>query len=108
MPMAVGGDGIFILTADGRRVLDASSGAAVSCLGHSDKTVVNAIKAQLDDLPFAHTGFFTSEPAEILASVLVERAPDGIAKVYFVSGGSEAAEAAIKLARQYHLERGEP
>ncbi len=106
--MAVGGDGIFILTADGRRVLDASSGAAVSCLGHSDKTVVNAIKAQLDDLPFAHTGFFTSEPAEILASMLVERAPDGIAKVYFVSGGSEAAEAAIKLARQYHLERGEP
>ncbi|MEM6849466.1 MAG: aspartate aminotransferase family protein, partial [Pseudomonadota bacterium] len=108
MPMAVGGDGIFILTADGRRVLDASSGAAVSCLGHSDKTVVNAIKTQLDDLPFAHTGFFTSEPAEILASMLVERAPDGIAKVYFVSGGSEAAEAAIKLARQYHLERGEP
>ncbi|MEM6846912.1 MAG: aspartate aminotransferase family protein [Pseudomonadota bacterium] len=108
MPMAVGGDGIFILTADGRRVLDASSGAAVSCLGHSDKTVVNAIKAQLDELPFAHTGFFTSEPAEVLASMLVERAPEGIAKVYFVSGGSEAAEAAIKLARQYHLERGEP
>lgn len=108
LPTAVGGDGIHVLTADGRRIMDASGGAAVSCLGHSDKSVVEAIKSQLDALPYAHTGFFTSEPAELLASMLVERAPEGIEKVYFVSGGSEAAEAAIKLCRQYFLEIGEP
>jgi len=108
LPVAVGGDGIFIETSDGRRILDACGGAAVSCLGHSDRTVVEAIKAQLDALPYAHTGFFTSEPAETLAAMLAERAPEGISRVYFVSGGSEAAEAAIKLARQYFLEKGEP
>ncbi|MBJ3776821.1 aspartate aminotransferase family protein [Acuticoccus mangrovi] len=108
MPVAVGGDGVFILTKDGRRVLDGCGGAAVSCLGHSDAMVVEAIKRQLDALPYAHTGFFTSEAAETLAAMLVERAPKGIGRAYFVSGGSEAAEAAIKLARQYFLEKGEP
>ncbi|XWN31778.1 MAG: aspartate aminotransferase family protein [Devosia sp.] len=108
LPVAVAGEGITIKTADGRRVLDACGGAAVSCLGHSDTTVTDAIKRQLDALPFAHTAFFTSEPAEQLASMLAERAPEGIDRVYFVSGGSEAAEAAIKLARQYFLEKGEP
>lgn len=107
MPVAVGGDGIFIRTGDGRRIMDACGGAAVSCLGHSDRTVTNAIKAQLDALPYAHTGFFTCEPAERLAAMLAERAPEGIGRVYFVSGGSEAAEAALKLARQYFLEIGE-
>ncbi|MEM6762791.1 MAG: aspartate aminotransferase family protein [Pseudomonadota bacterium] len=107
LPVATGGDGIFIKTADGRRIIDACGGAAVSCLGHSDRTVTDAIKAQLDTLPYAHTGFFTSEPAEELAHMLVERAPEGIGRVYFVSGGSEAAEAAIKLCRQYFLEKGE-
>ncbi|MCF3932182.1 aspartate aminotransferase family protein [Acuticoccus sp. M5D2P5] len=108
MPVAVRGDGIFVETADGRRILDACGGAAVSCLGHSDKVVVDAIKAQLDALPYAHTGFFTSDSAERLAAMLVERAPEGIGRAYFVSGGSEAAEAAIKLSRQYFLEKGEP
>ena len=107
MPVAVRGDGVFIETADGRKILDACGGAAVSCLGHSDRTVIEAAKRQLDTLPYAHTGFFTSEPAEELAAMLAERAPDGITHTYFVSGGSEAAEAAIKLARQYSLERGE-
>ncbi|MEM9224685.1 MAG: aspartate aminotransferase family protein [Pseudomonadota bacterium] len=107
MPVAIGGDGIFITTKDGRRVLDGCGGAAVSCLGHSDRTVVEAIKTQLDTLPYAHTGFFTSEPAEELATMLADRAPEGISRTYFVSGGSEAAEAAIKLARQYYLEKGE-
>ena len=107
MPVAVGGDGITIRTKDGRTIVDGCGGAAVSCLGHSDRTVTEAIKAQLDVLPFAHTGFFTSEPAEELAAMLAERAPEGISRVYFVSGGSEAAEAAIKLARQYFLEIGE-
>ncbi|WMS44254.1 aspartate aminotransferase family protein [Acuticoccus sp. MNP-M23] len=108
LPVAVGGDGVYVITRDGRRILDGCGGAAVSCLGHSDRGVTDAIKRQVDDLPYAHTGFFTSEPAEELADMLIARAPEGIGRVYFVSGGSEAAEAAIKLARQYFLEKGEP
>ena len=108
LPVAVAGDGCFLIDRDGKRYLDGCGGAAVSCLGHSDKAVVEAIKAQLDTLPYAHTGFFTTEPAESLAGALAARAPEGIDRVYFVSGGSEAAEAAIKLARQYFLEKGEP
>lgn len=104
---AVAGDGPYIIDRDGRRYLDASGGAAVSCLGHSDADVVAAIKAQLDAIAYAHTAFFTSEAAESLAGFLTQRAP-GLARVYFVSGGSEALEAALKLARQYFLERGEP
>jgi adenosylmethionine-8-amino-7-oxononanoate aminotransferase len=80
----------------------------VSCLGHSHPKVIEAIKAQADQLAFAHTAFFTSEPAEKLADTLAARAPEGLDAVYFVSGGSEAVEAALKLARQYHVERGEP
>lgn len=105
---AVRGEGCYVIDAEGRRYLDASGGAAVSCLGHSDPEVIAAIQAQAAALPFAHTGFFTSEPAEELARFLVDRAPEGLSKVYFVSGGSEAVEAALKLARQYHVERGEP
>ncbi len=107
LPVAVGGDGPFIVDSAGKRYFDASGGAAVSCLGHSDRRVIEAIKAQLDRLPFAHTGFFTNEPAEALARHLVERAPGNLAHVYFVSGGSEANETAMKLARQYFYERGE-
>lgn len=108
LPVAVAGDGCFLIDRDGRRYLDGCGGAAVSCLGHSDRAVVEAIKAQLDALPYAHTGFFTTEAAENLAAALAARAPAGLDRVYFVSGGSEAAEAAIKLARQYFLEKGEP
>lgn len=107
MPTAVSGDGVHIVGSDGKRYLDACGGAAVSCLGHSDQHVIGAIKTQLDSIPFAHTGFFTSEPAERLADKLIEYAPEGIDRVYFVSGGSEAVESALKLARQYFLERGE-
>ncbi len=107
-PVAVGGEGCWLIDADGKRYLDGSGGAAVSCLGHGDREVIEAIKAQIDRLAFAHTGFFTSEPAEALADLLVANAPEGIERVYFVSGGSEATEAAIKLARQYHLEKGAP
>ena len=107
-PVATGGDGIEIIDRDGKRYLDASGGAAVSCLGHNHPRVIEAIKAQLDQLAYAHTGFFTSEPAEALADHLIEHAPEGIEQVYFVSGGSEAIEAALKLARQYYLEIGEP
>ncbi|SNR62215.1 aspartate aminotransferase family protein [Puniceibacterium sediminis] len=107
-PMAVGGKGCYLFDASGKQYLDASGGAAVSCLGHGDTTVINAIKAQLDTLAYAHTGFFTSEPAEKLADLLIEHAPSTLDRVYLVSGGSEAAEAAIKLARQYFVEKGEP
>ncbi len=106
-PTAVGGEGCYIIDQAGKRYLDGSGGAAVSCLGHGDPEVAAAIRAQLDAIAFAHTGFFTSEPAEKLADLLIANAPAGMDKVYFVSGGSEAVESAIKLARQYHLERGE-
>lgn len=108
LPMAAGGEGIYIVDGAGKRYLDASGGAAVSCLGHSDADVRRAIKEQVDKLAFAHTGFFTSEPAEALADVLIEGAPAGIERVYYMSGGSEAVEAALKMARQYFLETGRP
>ncbi|MEZ5823870.1 MAG: aspartate aminotransferase family protein [Geminicoccaceae bacterium] len=107
-PRAAHGDGAYIVDETGKRYLDASGGAAVSCLGHSDARVIGAIKDQLDAVAFAHTGFFTTGPAEELADYLVEKAPEGIDLVYFVSGGSEAVEAALKLARQYFLEIGQP
>ena len=107
-PVAAGGDGIYLFDTDGKKYLDGSGGAAVSCLGHGDKDVIGAIKAQLDQLAFAHTGFLTSEPAETLAKMLVANAPGDLDKVYFVSGGSEAVETAIKLARQYVIENGRP
>jgi hypothetical protein len=107
-PVAVRGDGAYLIDRDGKRYLDASGGAAVSCLGHSDAAVVRAIQEQLARLPFAHTSFFTNGPMEALADALVDRAPASLQKVYFVSGGSEAMEAALKLARQYFVEKGEP
>jgi adenosylmethionine-8-amino-7-oxononanoate aminotransferase len=106
-PVAVSGEGCYLYDASGKRYLDASGGAAVSCLGHGDVEITDAIKAQLDQLAFAHTSFLTSEPAEKLADLLIEHAPEGLEKVYLVSGGSEATEAAIKLARQYFVEKGE-
>jgi adenosylmethionine-8-amino-7-oxononanoate aminotransferase len=106
-PVATRGEGAYIIDATGKRYLDGSGGAAVSCLGHSDPEVTQAIKDQADRIAFAHTGFFTSEPAERLADRLIAHAPQGIERVYFVSGGSEAVEAALKLARQYFLEKGE-
>lgn len=106
--MAASGDGCYLIDTNGKRYFDGSGGAAVSCLGHSDTEVTEAVKAQLDQLAFAHTSFFTSQPAEELADLLVEHAPEGIERVYFVSGGSEATESAIKLARQYFVEKGQP
>lgn len=108
LPTVVSGDGCYLIDADGNRYLDGICGAAVSCLGHSDATVVNAIKAQLDAIPFAHTTYFTSEPAEQLAAKLIDKAPGDLDRVYFVSGGSEAIEASLKLARQYMVETGQP
>ena len=108
LPVAVAGDGIEIVDSKGQRYIDASGGAAVSCLGHSHRRVIEAVARQARSLAYAHTSFFTSEPAEALAQTLVESAPRGLGHVYFVSGGSEGVEAALKLARQYFVELGEP
>ena len=107
-PVAASGEGVYIKDTDGKSYLDASGGAAVSCLGHSDKRVIDAIKTQLDEIPFAHSGFFSNEPMERLADHLIARAPGDLDRVYFVSGGSEAIEAALKMARQYFVEIGQP
>src|SRR5215471_14569465 len=107
-PRAIGGEGVYLFAEDGRRVIDASGGAAVSCLGHQHPRVIAAMVKQASTLAYAHTAFFSSEPAEALAETLVGHEPGGLAYAYFVSGGSEAIEASIKIARQYFLERGEP
>lgn len=107
-PKAIGGEGVYLFAEDGRRVIDASGGAAVSCLGHQHPRVIAAMAKQASTLAYAHTAFFSSEPAEALAEALVGHDPGGLAYAYFVSGGSEAIEASIKLARQYFIERGEP
>jgi adenosylmethionine-8-amino-7-oxononanoate aminotransferase len=106
-PAAVLGRGMTIRDADGKEYIDASGGAAVSCLGHSDPDVLAALHQQIDRLDYAHTGFFTTPVAEELADELVRHAPTGIGHAYFTSGGSEAVEAALKLARQFFVERGE-
>jgi adenosylmethionine-8-amino-7-oxononanoate aminotransferase len=106
-PVAVGGNGVQLFDAAGRAYLDASGGAAVSCLGHGHPDVLAAMHGQLDKLAYAHTSFFTTEPAEALAERLVAGAPGDLRHVYFVSGGSEGIEAALKMARQYFVERGE-
>ena len=107
-PVAASGRGVFIHDTAGKEYIDASSGAAVSCLGHSHPDVLAAMREQLDRLAYAHTSFFTTQVAEELADNLIARAPSGMGHVFFVSGGSEAIEAALKLARQYFVERGEP
>jgi len=105
---AVSSDGCYIIDENGKQYLDGSGGAAVSCLGHGDPDVIKAVQDQTSKMAFAHTGFFSSDPAEELAELLIDNAPDELDRVYFVSGGSEAIEAAIKLARQFHIENGEP
>ncbi len=105
-PTAMRGAGVYLYDSEGRQYLDGSGGAAVSCLGHGHPDVVAAVKAQLDQLAFAHTAFFTNEPQEKLATKLVGLFGEPDAKVYFVSGGSEATETALKLARKYWVARG--
>ena len=106
-PKAIGGEGVWLIAENGHRVIDASGGAAVSCLGHQHPRVLAAISRQMSKLAFAHTAFFSSEVAEALADQLTGEEPGGLAYTYFVSGGSEAIEASIKIARQYFVERGE-
>jgi adenosylmethionine-8-amino-7-oxononanoate aminotransferase len=107
-PVAVRGEGVYIYDDTGKQYLDATGGAAVSCLGHTHKDVLAAMRAQLDKLEYAHTSFFTTPVLEGLADDLAAHAPKGLGHSFFVSGGSEAIEAALKMARQYFVERGEP
>ncbi len=108
LPSVIRGEGNYLIDADGHRYLDACGGAAVSCLGHSERRVQEAICAQFSKAAFAHTGFFTNDPAEKLAERLIQLAPKsmGQGRVMFLGSGSEATEASLKLVRQYHLERG--
>jgi adenosylmethionine-8-amino-7-oxononanoate aminotransferase len=108
MPVAVGGKGIELFDQDGKRYIDASGGAAVSCLGHAHPDILAALHKQLDAIAYAHTSFFTTDIAERLADRLIEDAPRGLDHVYLVSGGSEAIEAALKMARQFFVETGQP
>ncbi len=108
LPTAVAAQGVTITDADGKTYIDASGGAAVSCLGHGHPDVLAAMHAQIDRIAYAHTSFFTTEVAEQLAGQLIRTAPAGISHAYFVSGGSEAVEAALKMARQYFVEIGQP
>jgi adenosylmethionine-8-amino-7-oxononanoate aminotransferase len=107
-PVAVSGRGVWITDSNGKEYLDASGGAAVSCLGHGHADVLAAMHAQIDRLAYAHTSFFTTGVAEELAAHLIEHAPSGMSHAYFVSGGSEGVEAALKMARQYFVETGQP
>ena len=110
LPVAVRGEGCWIVAADGRRYLDASGQAAVVNVGHGVKEIGEAMSAQAGRIAFAHTTQFHSEAAEKLARRLLDLAPANFRKggrVYFTSGGSEATETAIKLARQFHLEAGQ-
>lgn len=105
---AVSGDGLILTLSDGRTVIDASGGAAVACLGHGSPRTADAVDRQMRALAYAHSSFFTSEPAEALADQLVGHEPGGLSRAFFVSSGSEAVEACLKMARQYFVERGEP
>jgi adenosylmethionine-8-amino-7-oxononanoate aminotransferase len=108
LPLVVGGQGLELVAADGRRYLDACGGAAVSCLGHGHPAVIDAIMRQVQQLEYAHTSFFTNAAAEELAESIAASCPQPLERVYFVGGGSEAVETALKMCRQYHLERGQP
>lgn len=108
LPRAVAGQGVWITDSEGRRYLDGSGGAAVTSLGHGNAEVLDAMRAQMDKIAYAHTSFFTTDAAESLAERLVGLTPEGLDYVYLVSGGSEAVEAALKMARQYFVEIGQP
>ena len=105
-PRAVRGEGVYLYDEAGKQYLDGSGGAAVTCLGHGHPDVIEAIKAQIDELAYAHTAFFTNDPQEELAARLAKRFGEADTRVYFLSGGSEANETAVKLARQYWLAKG--
>ncbi len=107
-PVAVAGSGMRLRLPDGSEIIDGAGGAAVACIGHGNARVAAAIGAQAGRLAYAHTGTFTSEPAEALAELLLADEPGGLTRAWFCSSGSEGMEAALKLARQYFVEIGQP
>ena len=107
-PVGMRSEGVYLYDSSGKQYLDGSGGAAVSCLGHGNVEVIEAIREQVGRLAFAHTAFFTNEPQEALAVRVAERFGESGAKVYFSAGGSEANETAIKMAKQYWMAKGRP
>ncbi|MFZ1773277.1 MAG: aspartate aminotransferase family protein [Rhizobiaceae bacterium] len=106
-PMLERGEGVYLWDSTGKRYLDGSSGAMVSNIGHSNPAVLAAMRAQMEKSTFGYRLHFENEPAENFATAIAERMPDGMDRVFFVSGGSEAVESTIKIARQYTLAKGE-
>ncbi len=107
LPTVSHGEGVFVHDDQDKSYLDASGGAAVCCLGHSHPAPIEAIHRQINQLPYIHSGFFTSDVTEELADKLASLAPGNIKHTMFLSGGSEAVESALKLARQYFVEKGQ-
>jgi adenosylmethionine-8-amino-7-oxononanoate aminotransferase len=107
-PVAVKGQGVYLVTESGDKILDGCCGAAVSCLGHSNQEVIEAIVDQTRSLSFAHTSAFTSDAAESLAQLLLQESSGAFSRVNFLTSGSEAVETSLKIARQYHVYNGEP
>ena len=108
LPVAIGGKGIELIDSTGKHYIDASGGAAVSCLGHGNRRIAEVISRQAAAMAYAHTGTFSSQPAEDLAHIVLDGEPGGLTHAYFCSSGSEGTEAALKLARQYFVEIGQP
>jgi adenosylmethionine-8-amino-7-oxononanoate aminotransferase len=100
------GKGIYLYDSEGKRYIDGSSGALISNIGHAVTPVIKAMQAQAEKVEFVHGTMFKSEKAIELASRIIELCPGGLDKVYLVSGGSEAIETALKMARSYHVARG--
>lgn len=107
-PIALRGEGMFLHDSNGRTIIDGSGGAAVACLGHGHPRVLEAMRAQMAKLSYAHTALYSCEPAEQLADLVLEGEPGGLTHLYLCSSGSEGVEAALKLARQYFVEIGQP
>ncbi len=107
-PLALRGEGIYLHDSNGKTIIDGSGGAAVACLGHGHPRVLEAMRRQMDALCYAHTALYSCESAERLADIVLEGEPGGLTHLYLCSSGSEATEAALKMARQFHVERGQP
>ncbi|MBP1875871.1 adenosylmethionine-8-amino-7-oxononanoate aminotransferase [Ensifer adhaerens] len=106
-PLVDRAEGIYLWDQDGRRVIDGSSGAMVVNIGHGNRNVLEAMKRQMDRVTFAYRLHFENEPAEDLARRAAEKLPEGMDKIFFVSGGSEAVESCLKLARQWAVATGQ-
>jgi len=107
LPVITRAEGVYLYDDRGKRYLDACGGAMVASIGHGVPEIADAIAEQAKKVAYVNGTAFTTQPVERLADALAARAPAGVDKAYFLSSGSEAVEAALKLARQYHVERGD-